>query len=115
MDIAKLEKLLADGHDNAMLRFGLGKACFDAGEWEKAQQHLSMAVRMQPDYSAAWQLLGQALHSAGSLDEALIAFDRGLECAKSNGDQQALKAMHVMKKRVLKELTRIIHEGGRIR
>lgn len=103
MDIKRLEKLLADGHDNAMLRFGLGKACFDAGEWKKAQQHLSTAVRMQPDYSAAWQLLGQALHGAGSLDEALIAFDRGIECAETKGDQQALKVMRVLRKRVLKE------------
>ena len=103
MDINKLEKLLADGHDSAMLRFGLGKAFFDSGEWQKAQLHLSAATMLQTEYSAAWQLLGQAFHAAGSLDEALAAFDRGMECAKSNGDQQSFKVMRVLKKRVLKD------------
>ena len=100
MNIERVEKLLADGHDNAMLRFGLGKAYFDAGNWQKAEQHLSSAVKIQPEYSAAWQLLGQALHAAGSLAEALAAFDRGMQCAEKNGDQQAFKVMRVMKKRV---------------
>ena len=104
MDINKLEKLLADGHDSPMLRFGLGKAFFDAGEWQKAQLHLSAATALQTDYSAAWQLLGQALHAAGSLEDALTAFDTGMECAERNGDQQSFKVMRVMKKRVLKEL-----------
>ena len=103
MDIAKLEKLLADGVDSAMLRFGLGKAFFDAGEWQKAELHLNAAIRLQHDYSAAWQLLGQTMHAAGSLDGALTAFDHGMECAEKNGDQQAFKVMQVMKKRVLKE------------
>ena len=103
MDITKLEALLADGHDSAMLRFGLGKAFYDAGEWQKSTLHLNAAIRLQADYSAAWQLLGQAWHAAGSLDESLAAFDRGMECAELNGDQQAFKVMQVLKKRVLKE------------
>ena len=103
MDPKKLEKMLADGHDSAMLRFGLGKAYFDAGQWQEAQQHLHVAISLQADYSAAWQLLGQALHASGSLDEALVAFDRGMACAQNNGDQQTFKVMQVLKKRVLKE------------
>ena len=100
MDIEKLEKLLAAGHDSAMLRFGLGKAYFDAGDWQNAELHLAEAVRLQPDYSAAWQVLGQALHAAGCFDKALIAFDHGMECAEKKGDQQAFKVMRVLRKRV---------------
>ena len=102
MNPSKLEKLLADGHDSAMLRFGLGKAYFDAAEWHKAQHHLCVAVSLQEDYSAAWQLLGQSLHAAGDLQQAITAFERGMEWAELNGDQQALKVMRVLKKRVLK-------------
>jgi len=103
VDPEKLEKMLANGFESAMLRFGLGKAYFDAGAWEKAQEHLAAAIRLQEDYSAAWQLLGQTLHASGSLDEALDAFDQGMLCAQKNGDQQTFKVMQVMKKRVLKE------------
>jgi hypothetical protein len=53
-----LEKMLAKGVDNPLLRFGLGKG-LDEGN-AKAAVHL--AVREQdPKYSAAWKLLGKAI------------------------------------------------------
>jgi Tfp pilus assembly protein PilF len=100
VNIEKLEELLAAGHDSAMLRFGLGKAYFDNGEWLEAEEHLRAAIKLQPDYSAAWQLLGQAQQAAGELDAALDAFKQGMQIAETNGDQQAYKVMRVMKKRV---------------
>jgi uncharacterized protein HemY len=100
VNIEKLEALLAAGHDSAMLRFGLGKAHFDNGDWQQAEEHLRAAIKLQPDYSAAWQLLGQALHAAGDLDAALEAFTEGMLIAEKNGDQQAYKVMRVMRKRV---------------
>jgi uncharacterized protein HemY len=98
----KLEKLLAAGQDSAMLRFGLGRACMEAQDWTAAEKHLRAAIRQQPDYSAAWQLLGQALLSSGSLQKAKSALEEGLEVAHKKGDQQAFKVMQVLLKRVLK-------------
>ncbi|HSC84549.1 MAG TPA: hypothetical protein VLC30_13110, partial [Pseudomonas sp.] len=37
---SSLEKLLAKGVDNALLRFGLGKGYLDAGEPALAAEHL---------------------------------------------------------------------------
>ncbi|MGE4592994.1 tetratricopeptide repeat protein [Alcaligenes sp.] len=48
-----LEKLLAAGKDNALLRFGLGNACMGEGDLEAAREHLSKAVEMNPRYTAA--------------------------------------------------------------
>ena len=66
-----LEKLLARGVDNALLRFGLGKACLDEGEAEQAMQHLQKCLSFDPAYSAAWKLLGQACLKQGLDAEAL--------------------------------------------
>lgn len=40
MMIEGLEKMLAKGVDNALLRFGLGKGYLDAGDAERATEHL---------------------------------------------------------------------------
>lgn len=100
--IENLEALLAKGGDSHMLRFGLGKACIDAGRNEEAAAHLRRAVEQQPDYSAAWKLLGKALALAGRDDEAVDAYRRGIEVAEAKGDIQAAKEMKVFLKRILK-------------
>ena len=42
--IEGLEKMLAKGVDNALLRFGLGKGYLDAGDAERAAEHLQRCV-----------------------------------------------------------------------
>jgi Flp pilus assembly protein TadD len=99
--IENLEGLLARGGDSPMLRFGLGKACIDAGRNEQAAAHLRRAVEQQPDYSAAWKLLGKALALAGRNGEAVDAYRRGIDVAEGKGDIQAAKEMKVFLKRLL--------------
>jgi Tfp pilus assembly protein PilF len=100
--IANLERMLAQGNDTAMLRFGLGKAYLDAGEGEKASMHLRKAVEMQNDYSAAWKLLGKALALAELNETAAEAFAQGIAVAEAKGDIQAAKEMKVFLKRLTK-------------
>ncbi len=104
MDIDALHKLLTAGHDNAILRFSLGKAHADREQWEAAITHLQKALEQNPQYSAAWQWLGKSLHQAGRLDEALATLNEGIEVAGEVGDKQAEKVMRVLKRRVLKAL-----------
>ena len=40
--LESLEKMLAKGVDNALLRFGLGKGYLDLGENAKAAEHFSV-------------------------------------------------------------------------
>ena len=61
--LESLEKLLAKGVDNALLRFGLGKGHLDAGNAALAAEHLRRCVEFDPAYSAAWKLLGKALQA----------------------------------------------------
>lgn len=90
-----LEKMLAKGVDNSLLRFGLGKGYLDAGDASKASEHLQRCVEHDPQYSAAWKLLGKALQSAGNPDAARNAWQSGLQAAQAKGDKQAEKEMSV--------------------
>ena len=102
--IDKLEKMLADGRDNALLRFSLGNEYSKLGQFEQAAMHLQQAVVHDPNYSAAWKLLGKALNEAGQLPEALTAYQSGIAVAEKKGDKQAAKEMMVFAKRIEKQL-----------
>ncbi|MCJ8169370.1 tetratricopeptide repeat protein [Atopomonas sediminilitoris] len=95
MDKANLERLLTRGMDNALLRFGLGKALLDEGDAAAAAQHLHACLAFDQDYSAAWKLLGKALLSQGSADDARNAWQQGIAAAQRKGDKQAEKEMQV--------------------
>ena len=69
--IQNLEKLLDGPRDGALLRYGLGNEWLKAGDLEQAALHLQEAVRRDPNYSAAWKLLGKAL-AAGNRPEAAL-------------------------------------------
>jgi Flp pilus assembly protein TadD len=99
----KLEKLLAQGRDSALLRFGLGDACLKDNDAEQAVIHLAQATQQQTSYSAAWKLLGKALLQLGRLDEAQAAWTTGVTVAQQQGDLQAVKEMTVFLKRLQKQ------------
>jgi predicted Zn-dependent protease len=99
-----LEKLLASGRDNALLRFGLGSAYLQQNEHDAAIPHLQRAVAFDPNYSAAWKLLGKAYVSCGRNAEALEAYRSGMAAAQAKGDKQALKEMQVFARRIEKQL-----------
>lgn len=100
--IERFEKLLSQGQDNALLRFGLGNAYLKAGDASRAAEHLREAVRHDPGYSAAWKSLGKALAEAGRTDEALTVYEEGIRVAQDKGDLQAVKEMQVFLKRLRK-------------
>jgi Tfp pilus assembly protein PilF len=102
----KLEKLLAEGSETALVRFSLGNA-YLADKPEIAAGHLERAVAIDPGYSAAWKLLGRALAACDRIEQARQAFSTGIETAERRGDIQAAKEMRVF----LKRLDRAAHQG----
>lgn len=97
---ANLERLLASGRDNALLRFGLGQACLRDELPQQALDHLRAATRQDPEYSAAWKLLGKALDRLGDADAAEAAWTEGLAVAERRGDMQSAKEITVFLKRL---------------
>ncbi|MEQ8661194.1 MAG: tetratricopeptide repeat protein [Gammaproteobacteria bacterium] len=101
--IERLEKMLAAGQDSAALRFGLGNAYLERDP-AQAAVHLARAVEQDPEYSAAWKLLGRALAASGEHAQAAQAFASGIAVAERRGDVQAAKEMQVFLKRARKAL-----------
>ena len=100
--IDNLAALLAKGQDGALLRYGLGGEYLKLERYADAAQHLRKAVELDPNYSAAWKLLGKALTEAGDATQAMQTYRQGIEVAEKKGDKQAAKEMTVFLKRLEK-------------
>jgi Tfp pilus assembly protein PilF len=98
--VQALEALLAKGTDTALLRYSLGAEYLRAGDPAQAAVHLEKALALDPDYSAAWKLLGKALVGLSRFEDARRAFERGIEVAVRKGDKQAEKEMRVFLRRL---------------
>ena len=102
--IQSFDKMLASGKDNALLRFSLGNEYLKASEPARAADHLQHAVALDPNYSAAWKLLGRALVESDQPEAALAAYQQGIAVAEAKGDKQAAKEMAVFAHRIEKQL-----------
>ena len=98
--VERFEALLASGKDSALLRFGLGTQYLNSGDADRAAAHLRAAVAQDPQYSAAWKLLGKALAAAGDAAGAREAYRSGIAAADARGDKQAAKEMAVFLRRL---------------
>ena len=98
-----LEALLAKGQDNPLLRLTLGELCLKADDAVVAVEHLSKAIELDPQYSAAWKLYGRALAEADRAEEAIAAYTQGIATAEAKGDLQAAKEMRVFLKRLQRD------------
>ena len=98
--VERFEAILAGGDDNASLRFALGTEYAKLAETTRALEHLRAAVALDPDYSAAWKLLGRIEAEAGLTDEAAASYRQGIRAATRRGDVQAAREMRVFLKRL---------------
>lgn len=102
--LENFEKMLAQGRDNALLRYSLGNEYLKVDNPCDAVVHLREAVRMDPNHSASWKLLGKALAESGAVAEALVTYRQGITVAETRGDIQAAKEMAVFARRLEKQL-----------
>ena len=101
--IESLEKMIGGPRDGALLRFSLGNEYLKADAPDQAAKSFRAAVELDPNYSAAWKVLGKALAEAGDKAAAIEAYERGIAVAEAKGDIQAAKEMKVFAKRLTKE------------
>ncbi len=102
--LASFIKLIGTPRDGSLLRFSLGNEYLKAGDAAQAVVHLREAVAKDPDYSAAWKLLGKALADSGDAPGALAAYRSGITAAEKKGDKQAAREMTVFARRLAAQL-----------
>lgn len=101
--LANFLKMLDSGKESALLRFSVGNEYAKSGDTENAVVHLRRAVELDPEYTAAWKLLGRALADSGRAAEALEAYTEGIAVAIRRGDKQAQKEMQVFARRLKRD------------
>ena len=99
-DRERIERMIEDGRDSAMLRLAAANACLEQSDPDAALMHLRRAVELDPAYSAAWKAYARTLDSAGQAEAAEQAYLRGIEAAEQRGDRQAAREMQVFLKRI---------------
>jgi len=98
--IANLRAQCDGPRDGALLRFSLGQALLGEGDLSAAIAEFRRALGFDPQYSAAWKLLGKACHAHGDTAAAADAWTRGIAAAQARGDKQAEKEMQVFLRRL---------------
>ena len=100
MDVGATLAKLALRDARGALRFSLAAEYFDRGDLERAELHAAAALALDPDYSAAWKLLGRTQAARGEAHKAADAYRRGIAVAERRGDLQAAKEMRVFLRRL---------------
>src|SRR5262245_30668544 len=98
--LEQFRDIVALDPDDYFSRFGYGSALFDVGRYAEAVLEFREAIRLKPDYSAAFRDLGKALERSGAPAEAMRVYGQGIPIAERNGDLQTLKEMQVFLKRL---------------
>ena len=81
--------MLAEQPENAMIWYGLASEQFKLEKWAEAAESLRRVVSLNPDYTAAYQMLGTALAKVDDLSGAQKAWKDGIEAAGRTGAWKA--------------------------
>ncbi len=79
--------------DDALVWYGLASEYVKAERWSEAADALRRVVRINPDYTAAYQMLGTSLMNEGQEEEARNAWTEGIEVARRTGAWKAQQHM----------------------
>jgi hypothetical protein len=97
-----LEKMLAKGVDNPLLRFGLGKAWLDEGNGAEAAVHLARCVSRIRSIRRRGSCWARPISCRVTWPAARKAWEDGIVAAQAHGDKQAEKEMTVFLKKLNK-------------
>ncbi|HEY6188496.1 MAG TPA: tetratricopeptide repeat protein [Pyrinomonadaceae bacterium] len=86
-------QMARDQPDDAMIWYGLGSEYVKLEQWGEAVEALRNVLRINPDYTAAYQMLGSALLHQGEQEEARRVWLEGVEAATRTGAWKARQHM----------------------
>jgi predicted Zn-dependent protease len=88
--------MLAEQPDNAMIWYGLASEQYKLENWQEAAKSLRQVVTLNPDYTAAYQMLGTALAKNDDLVGAQQAWREGIAAAGRTGAWKAGQHMQAL-------------------
>jgi predicted Zn-dependent protease len=88
--------MLAEQPENAMIWYGLASEQYKLEHWTEAATSLRHVLSLNPDYTAAYQMLGTALANADDLAGAEQAWRDGIEAAGRTGAWKAGQHMQAL-------------------
>jgi tetratricopeptide (TPR) repeat protein len=88
--IERWSRLLAEYPDHELARFSLGKAYFDAGQFELAAEQFQRAVARKADWMAAHILLGRCQMHLGQREAAVATLQHAHHLARVQNHQGPL-------------------------
>jgi tetratricopeptide (TPR) repeat protein len=91
--IAQFRKMAQDDPENELGHFGLGKALLEAGEFAEAASAFERALQLNPEFSKAYQYLGECYARLQQREKALEVFLRGYQVADRRGDRMPREEM----------------------
>jgi predicted Zn-dependent protease len=91
--IELFKTMARDQPEDVMIWYGLASEYAKLEQWGEAAGALRNVLRLNPDYTAAYQMLGTALLNQGEKEEARRAWTDGIEAATRTGAWKARQHM----------------------
>src|SRR6266508_5008880 len=88
--------MLAGEPENPMIWYGLATEQYKMENWDEAATSLRQVVSLNPDYTAAYQMLGTVLAKMDDLAGAQQAWRDGIEAAGRTGAWKAGQHMQAL-------------------
>lgn len=108
--IGQFKKALALDPESEIALFGLAGVYFRSGAFVECEETLRSLLRIKPDYSAAYLLLGKALEKLVRTGEAEAVYREGLRVTERTRD---MMPRHEMEHRLMKlEFKEKMARGG---
>src|SRR5215470_15635655 len=87
------EAMLKEQPEDAMVWYGLASEYFRLERWSEASEAFRKVVQYNPNYTAAYQMLGTALMNQDRREEARSVWAQGIEAATRAGAMKARQHM----------------------
>ena len=88
--------ILKDQPENEMIWYGLANEYTKLENWPAAIEALRNVIRIKPDYTSAYQMLGAALVKHEGREEARRVWMEGIETANRTGAWKARQHMEAL-------------------
>jgi cytochrome c-type biogenesis protein CcmH/NrfG len=91
--IEVFKEMLKSQPEDVMIWYGLASEYSKVAQWEDAIEALRNVIKLNPEYTAAYQMLGTALMNNSLSDEAKTVWQEGIQVAVRTGAWKAKQHM----------------------